>query len=158
MICFMTAMVPRIRLIYWEYFLFVKASSVKSLASTTQTFQPMASQVSKVLSPLQLGEQYEILPPPPPKKLTCPQRRDQFKRKFHLPTIDFQGIGAFSREYKQLKLSKKNWGFSCTRKPFFLEISLFTGTSTVFFPRFLEVIHSFRWRHVDLIFPWHRTW
>lgn len=62
---FMTAMVPRIRLIDWEYFPFVKASSVKSLASTTQTFQPMASQVSKVLSPLQLGEQYEILPPPP---------------------------------------------------------------------------------------------
>ena len=26
----------------------------------------------------------------PPHKWTCPQRRNHFKRKFHLPTIDFQ--------------------------------------------------------------------
>ena len=31
---------------------------------------------------------------PTPKKMTCHQKWDQFKRKFHLPTpiIDFQGI------------------------------------------------------------------
>ena len=27
---------------------------------------------------------------PPPKKWRCHQRRDHFKRKFHLPTIEFQ--------------------------------------------------------------------
>ena len=27
-----------------------------------------------------------------PRKLTCPQQRDYFKRTCHLPTISFQGI------------------------------------------------------------------
>ena len=29
--------------------------------------------------------------PPPPRKLTCPLKRDHFKRTFHLPIINFTG-------------------------------------------------------------------
>ena len=31
----------------------------------------------------------------PPRKLTCPRKRDHFNRKFHLPTIDFKGYVSF---------------------------------------------------------------
>ncbi len=34
-----------------------------------------------------------------PPKLTCPQKRNHFKTKFHLPTIDFQEISYFWGEY-----------------------------------------------------------
>ena len=29
---------------------------------------------------------------PPPRNLTCPLKKDDFTRKFHLPTINFQGM------------------------------------------------------------------
>ena len=33
----------------------------------------------------------DYLPPPPPEMNKCPPKRDHFKTKFHLPSINFQG-------------------------------------------------------------------
>lgn len=38
-----------------------------------------------------LHESWRLLLPPPPRKVTCPPNKNDVKRKFRLPTIDFQG-------------------------------------------------------------------
>lgn len=93
------------------------ASSVKSLASTTQTFQPMASQVSKVLSPLQIGEQYEILPPPPEINICQP--------------LLFRGLVSF---HGSIGSSKKNKVFLVQRNRIFLKF-LCSLAPPPFFPQ-----------------------